>query len=256
MKRRFLYVLGTSLFLAAVISIPLYFILHVDPTCFDGIANQGETSPDHGGPCVLLDGDAITPSAVLWARGFRVRDGAYAAVAYIENPNSGAGVEKVKYRLALYDTENVLVAERIGYTPIMPGGVTPVFEGGIDTGKRYATHTIFQFLEQPGWKRMKNVASAVSITRDPIVDLNVMPRLNAKVENKSVSDIRDLEFVAVIFDPAGNAFAGSQTALDRLNAGEQTEIVFTWPSPFTITVGRIDIFPIHTPEVAPLTKSK
>src|SRR3954467_14194633 len=111
MKRRVLYVLGVIIFLAILIGVPLAISLHKEPTCFDGVANQGETSPDHGGPCVLLDEASITPNAVILARSFRVRDGTYAAIAYIENPNSGAGVEKVKYRMALYDSENVLVTE-------------------------------------------------------------------------------------------------------------------------------------------------
>ena len=255
MKRRVLYVLGVVIFFAIVISVPLAIILHKAPTCFDGVMNQGETKIDRGGPCVLLDADQITPNAVLLARSFRVRDGTYAGIAYIENPNSTAGVASVKYRMALYDSENVLVAERFGTTPIMPGGITPVFEGGIDTGNRLAVHTIFEFLEQPVWQRMRNVAADVAITRDPVVDQTVMPRLNAKAENTSVADILNLTFVAVLFDPAGNAFAASQTALDRLNASEKKDIVFTWPSPFDTTVGRIDIFPIHTPVVAPLIKA-
>jgi hypothetical protein len=255
MRRRVLYVLGVLAFFAIVISVPLYFILHKPPTCFDGVQNQGETSPDHGGPCVLLDQSSITPIANILARSFLVKDGTYAAVAYIENPNSGAGVEKVKYRLAIYDSDNVLVAERMNTTPIMPGGITPVFEGGIDTGNRFAVHTIFEFQEAPVWERMKNVAAAVTITHDPVIDADTTPRLDAKVTNTSVSDIRDLTFVAVIFDPAGNAFAASQTALDRLNTNDVKTITFTWPDPFNATVGRIDIFPVHTPEIAPLKKA-
>jgi hypothetical protein len=253
MRRRILYVLGVMLFLGVIIGVPLAIILHKDPTCSDGITNQGETSADHGGPCLILDASSITPTAVLLTRSFRVRDGTYASIVYIENPNSGAGVEKVKFRIGLYDSENVLVAERIDTTSIIPGGITPIFEGGIDTGERFATHTIFQLLEQPVWQRMKNVAGAVTVTRDPVIDTDTMPRLNAKVQNTSVSDIQDLEFVAVLFDPAGNAFAASQTALDRLNASERKDIVFTWPTPFETAVGRVDVFPVHTPVIAPLT---
>lgn len=263
MRRRILYVLGVGSFFAIVIGIPLVIYLHKAPTCFDGIQSQGETSIDHGGPCVLLDDTSITPHAILWARAFRVRDGTYSAVAYIENPNSGAGVAEARYRMALYDSENVLVAERFGTMPIMPGGITPVFEGGIDTGSRVATHTIFCFVDsvqscdQAGstliWKRMKNIALVVAITHDPIVDLSTMPRLNAQVTNTSVADLQDLTFVTVVFDPAGNAFVASQTALPRLNKGERRSITFTWPAPFGTAVGRIDIIPIHAPAIAPQT---
>jgi len=51
--------------------------------------------------------------------------------AYIENPNDGAACASVAYHLGLYDSENVIVAERTGTTFIMPGGITPVFIGAL-----------------------------------------------------------------------------------------------------------------------------
>lgn len=230
-----------------------YWYYSIPQTCSDGIMNQGETSPDHGGPCVLLDEWALTPRAVLWARTFRVRDGIYDAVAYIENPNAFAGLKDVRYRMRLYDTENVLVAEREGVTPVMPGGVTPVFEGGIETGKRSAARAIFQLEDSPVWQRMRSIASGIEVRNKQLLNEAAEARLTAEARNTTVSDIRDILLVAVIFDPAGNAFASSQTALTRLNAGEVRTVTFTWPEPFTITVGRIDIIPVVAPEVARTT---
>jgi len=257
MRRRILYIFGVAIFLSVLIGVPAYFALHKPPTCSDGVQNQGETSPDHGGPCVLLDESSITPYATLWARAFRVRDGSYSAVAYVENPNSGAGVEKASYRMALYDSGNVLVAEYFGTTPIMPGGITPVFVGNIDTGFRIATHTIFDITAPLVWKTMANVASVVSITHEPVVDADTTPRLNAKATNTSVATIKDLTFIAVIFNTAGNAIASSQTHIERLNPGEQKDIVFTWPDPLGDSVGRVDIIPVHAPVVVqPVSSSR
>lgn len=236
------------MFLATIIGVPLAMYLHKEPTCFDGIVNQGETSPDHGGPCVLLDEWALTPHAVLWARAFRVREGIYDAVAYVENPNAFAGLARNTYRMKLYDSENVLVAERTGVTPIMPGGVTPVFEGGINSGNRIAVRAIFELEDMPVWQRMRSRAPAVTVSNRSLIDIDTSPRLTAQVQNTSVADLTDLLLVAVIFDPAGNAFASSQTAIARLSAGESRKITFTWPEPFLITVGRIDILPVVAPE--------
>lgn len=252
MKRRMLYLFGVFVFLSAVISIPAAMILSTPPTCFDGVQNQGEHAIDRGGPCLLLDNGSIIPHAVLWSRAFSVRDGLYDAVAYIENPNAGAGVYDVRYRMGLYDDENVLVAERTGKTFVMPGGITPVFEGGIDTGKRDVGHTIFQIDDIRDWTRMKNVAADITVIRSPLEDVQTMPRLRAVVRNNSVADIRNLTFVAVIFNPAGNAFASSQTAMDRLNAGQEETIIFTWPKGFIETVGRIDVIPVHKPVIDPI----
>ena len=247
MRRRVLYLLCVFLFFAVLIGIPLAIFLHRPPSCSDGIQNQDETSPDHGGPCLLLDDTAITPHAILWARSFKVRDGVYDSVAYVENPNNGAGVAQVGYRFGLYDSANVAVAEKKGVMYVMPGGITPVFDSDINTGNRDATHTRFEFTGPLVWERMQSVANAVKVTDKEMTDQGTMPRLTASVTNTLIRDITNISFVAVVFDPAGNAFASSATKLTRLNAGETKQIVFTWPLPFAQPVGRLDVLPLLAP---------
>src|SRR3989344_4168769 len=129
-RRRTIYAIGVILFFLIVVGGPLlYSYLKTPPTCTDGRQNQGETSVDKGGPRPLLDTSSLSPSAILWTRSFYVRSGSYDAVAYIQNPNQEAGVRAVSYRF-------VLIAERTGAAFLMPGGITPVFEGAIDTGNR------------------------------------------------------------------------------------------------------------------------
>jgi hypothetical protein len=202
---------------------------------------------DKGGPCALLDERQLSPSAALWARAFRVRDGSYNAVAYIQNPNQNAGVRSVEYEFSLYDADNVLIAEVRGTTYIMPGGVTPVFEGAIDTGQRLVAHTYFDFTEPLKWERLENAAAPVAINDKRLEGATAEPRMSATASNLSVTPRGPIEFVAVVFDPAGNAFAASRTALTRLGDNESQPITFTWPDPFRISVGRIDIVPRIAP---------
>ena len=248
LKRKIAYTSGTILFFVIVIGGPLaYWYFSIPATCTDGIQNQGETAVDKGGPCPLLDERYLSPHAILWSRGFRVRDGTYNAVAYIQNPNQNAGAVEVHYRFSLSDGDNVIVAPREGTTYIMPGGITPVFEGGINTGNRSVAHTYFEFIDPPVWERMANTASAITINNKEIQNTATMPRITADAKNTSVETMNDLVFTAVVFDPAGNAFAASQTALPKLLAGESQRIVFTWPDPFTIPVGHFDIIAASRP---------
>jgi hypothetical protein len=250
-RRRTTYLTGVILFFALVIGGPLaYHFLTVPPTCFDGIQNQGETAVDKGGPCFLLDERYLQPSAALWARSFKVRDGTYTAVAAINDPNEQAGVADVHYRFSLYDSQNVLVTTREGHTFIMPGAVTPVLESRIDTGNRLVAHTYFELTEVPVWKRMQNAASALSISDKQLTDVTDTPRLTAVAHNISVSDVIAPAFVAVVYDSAGNAFAASETQLDRLNANSSAGLTFTWPSPFAVQPGRVDIMPLVPPALA------
>ena len=224
-----------------------YVYFSIPPTCSDGIQNQDETAVDRGGQCFVLDERTLQPHALLWARSFRVRDGSYNAVAYIQNPNKDAGVREARYRFSLYDSQNILIAERQGTMYIMPAATTPVFEAGINAGNRVVAHTYFEFTKPFTWERMKNNALAISINNKDISNTLGAPRVEALARNNSVADQVDVSFVAVVFEPAGNAFAASATSLQRLNAGETSKVVFTWPDPFAFQPGRIDIIPLIKP---------
>jgi hypothetical protein len=147
----------------------------------------------------------------------------------------------------LYDENNVLVAERDGSTYIMPGAVTPVFSGAVDTGNRVVAHTYFEFTQPLTWERLVDTSGVITLRDTSIADAATSPRVTAQAENTSVADLKDLVFIVAVFDPAGNAFAASQTALSELKAGETHKIIFTWPDPFNVAVGRITITPLSAP---------
>lgn len=238
------------LFFTVVVGLPVaYKLLTIKPTCSDGVQNQGETEIDRGGPCPLLDAQSLQPHAILWTRAFRVRDGSYSAVAYIQNPNKEAAVRQAQYRFALYDSRNVLVAERVGAAYLMPGTITPIFEPNIDTGMRTVVRTYLEFTAPLVWERGDNAALAVSVGNKQLFTTETTPRITATAENSSVADILNPgpSFVVVVFDPVGNAFAASATALARLDAGVSAPISFSWPDPFPATVGRIDVIPLVPP---------
>lgn len=246
-RRRLIYTVSICAFFGLIFGIPTAIWWHEGPSCFDKKLNQEETAIDKGGPCVLLDERALSPYSVLWSRSFFARSGSYNAAAYVENPNSEASARSVQYIFKLYDEKNVIVAERVGTTFIMPGGITPIFEGSIPTGNRSVSRTYFEFLKPPVWERLADVASALVVTNKVVLTPESTPRITARVENTSVSAIIEPVFAAVVFDTAGNAFAVSQTTLPRLEGGQVGEIVFTWAVPFPSIVGRVDILPVVAP---------
>src|SRR5665213_345507 len=254
-RRRFLYITGVIIFFAIVVGGPVaYHFLTIAPTCHDGIQNQGETAVDEGGPCLLLNPSLLQPTGVLWTRALKIRDRLYDAVAYVENPNQDAGVLQAPYELQLYDSQNLLVADQTGVTFIMPGGITPIFIGGIDTGNRDALSARFQFTSPPVWERVVGVEQAIKINNQQDTSAASSSEVTAVATNSSVSDISSPIFVATVFDPAGDAIATSQTAIPRLDAGASTQIIFTWPSAFSAPVGSVDIIPVVAPQADPTAK--
>jgi hypothetical protein len=247
-RRQGTYIFGVILFFGTLIGAPAaYWYFNIAESCFDGTQNQGETAPDKGGPCRLLDERTLSPHAVLWTRAFSVRDGSYNAIAYVENPNENAGASLMPYRFRLYDERNVLIAEREGAHFIMPGTITPVFEGSITTGQRRVARAYMEFAAPIVWERLYDMTLPIVVESKQMADTATTPRLTAFVKNTSVADLHDVQFVAVVFDTAGNAFAGSSTVVPVLTDGERQEIVFTWPDPFPFVPGRIDVLPSLEP---------
>ena len=248
-RRRSYYLLGFIIFFVVAVVLPLFSHFYKAPNCNDGVRNQGETAPDKGGPCTMLDERALAPASVLWSRSFEVRPGSYSAVAYIENPNKNAGVRSVGYRFGLYDSKNLLVAERKGTTFIMPNSITPVFEANIDAGNRAVTHTYLEFTEPRIWERVRNPATAITITNREITTEGQGARAVAAIENTAVSSLSDVSFAVVVFDPSGTAHAASMTSVARIDAGAKQQIIFTWPDSFRAGVGRVDMFALMNPAV-------
>ena len=252
-RRRTSYLLGVLLFFAVVIGIPAALWLYEPPACFDSKQNQGETAIDKGGPCRILDERALIPHSTLWSRALLVRGGNYNAIAYIENPNKEAGVRAVSYHFGLYDRRNILIAERTGTTFIMPGGVTPVFEGSINTGNRPVAHTYFELTGIPVWERMTN-AAACSLHQQ---QSHVVHRLGTATRRYGRKHLGRERHHSVIRGRSIRSCLRTRSPPRRPRStvwhrGEKREIVFTWPDPFPTAVGRIDILPLLPPAPAPV----
>lgn len=253
-RRKAAYVIIAGLIVFVPLAITSYVLLEKDPTCFDGVQNQGEHSADRGGPCVLLDERALTPYTVSWARALPVRlpdangGGVYNVVAYIENPNQDAWVKNAAYRFRLYDAQNLLVGEREGVVTILPGATTPVFEGGIESGSRKATRAFFEFTEPLVWERGEKPFVDIAVG-NPTVSVDGTTRVVATVQNTGSALYEHVGFVAVLFDTTGNAFAASQTVRDSIGRKESAELVFTWPTVFEKVPGRIDVLPVMLRDV-------
>ena len=128
--RRSEYFFGVILFLVVIIGGPLlyWFVSSIPPSCLVGAMRPaGHTN----GPCSELDPRYLQAPSVMWARSFKVHSDSYTSVAYIQNSNPNAAVQKTHYKMGLYDSDNILIAEREGDVFIMSGTITPILETNI-----------------------------------------------------------------------------------------------------------------------------
>jgi hypothetical protein len=186
--------------------------------------------------------------SVLWARAFQVIPGHYNAVAYLENHNKNAAIDKISYRFRFADSNNVYIGKREGSTFIPPGGKFAIFEPSLDVGNSIPVYTTFEFTETPTW---------VTVSQDKINQLQMLvsnvvfsgedtsPRLSATIKNGSFFTIPEMNVVAILYDGSHNAVSASRTYLEMLSPEESRDINFTWPNPFQSKVISKEIIPMY-----------
>jgi hypothetical protein len=259
--RRLVYALGVIAFFMLLASPFIYRHLTIPATCTDGIQNQGEVEVDKGGPCVVRSETQLLPVTVRFAKVFKVEEGVYSAIGYVENPNRDVGLADAVYEFVLYDEKGIFVAQRRGRTRIPPQAVVPIFEAKITTGNQVPVRTELVFTPQSNWERMQSrfdelvvgEAKQEEVLRKQcaINDFECFeeyyPRIRAEVENIGLTPFANIPIFAVVFDAAGNAMAASRTVVSALSPRQKVDVVYTWNLPFESAVSRVDIIPVPMP---------
>jgi hypothetical protein len=172
---------------------------------------------------------------------FKIVDGQYNAVAYVENKNPEAGTPTLAYTFRLFDGGDV-IAERKGVTILPPDSVYPIFEGRVNTkDNRTPTRTEIEVEPSNTWLPAKIGRSQFRTLDIELLSADARPRLNVKVENTELTEARNVEVVATIFNQEGKPLTSSQTSIDKFDSRSEKDIVFTWPNPIAKTVRSCDV---------------
>lgn len=224
-----------------VIGVVVYFAyFHKAPTCFDNKQNNGEAGVDCGGNCVRICAMNVSAPTVKWTRSFRVIEGIYNAVAYVENTNLEAASPVVQYTFTLYDNAGI-ITERSGTTILPPDGLYPIFEGRIGTDRRVPTRTLIEIKPPEVWQPATSGREAFTVIDRTLSEADSRPRLTATLYNNSLEEVKEVEVVATIFDASGTALTTSRTFVDNFAPRTNTELTFTWPEPIARTVRSCEI---------------
>ena len=243
-KRNILIVAG--IILLVIISLIFTRVTNKEPSCVDGIQNGTESGIDCGGDCLRLCQEEARNLIVWWERPFRVANGLYNTVAYIENQNLYSGLEKITYEFRLYDENNLLAAQPFqGTTFIEPNKRSAVFASGIITGESEVNNVFFRILSTQRWDKVPQDFSfdLFSVGEPVLSNQETAPKLSVLVENKTFFDFTDIPIVVILYNQKDNAIAASRTFIDRLSQGESTQVFYSWPEPFNDTVSRIEVIP-------------
>jgi len=218
--------------------------INIPETCSDGILNQNERCVDGGGVCARvcpMDAKTIVP---LWYRAFPVTGDVWSVLAYVENQNITAGVQKIDYEFRVYDSDNILAGEPItGSTFIGPNERTAIFESPVNTGNRTPTTVFFKFTSAPDWTTTDPRYQNPQLTARNVLwnDIKTAPKLSADLVNTTLFDYKNVEVIVILYDGDGNAVNTSKTFVDEIVQQSNQKIYFTWPKPFDREVRRIEI---------------
>ncbi|HEU4677465.1 MAG TPA: vWA domain-containing protein [Candidatus Paceibacterota bacterium] len=230
------------LVLCAGIGTGLYYMYGYEaPTCFDGLQNGDERNVDCGGVCQRICPMDITMPTALWAESFKVVNGQYNAVAYVENRNKDIGSPELSYTFKLFDAQGALITERSGTTVLPPDGVYPIFEGRIMTGDRVPAYTSIEFGEDILWRKGSVGRDQFTLEKRELVNADSLPKLTANLRNSSLDEAEDVEIVATIFDSQKHPLTAARTVLKYFPGRTSEDVVFTWPEPIAKTVKSCEI---------------
>jgi len=234
--RRFFYGSGFAAFWLCIGTLVYFTNFYTPANCFDGILNGDEVSIDAGGSCVRIPATSVIPPRVVWADSFEITPGQYNAVAYIENRNLVASTPELRYEFTFLGEGGEVLGERSGTTILPPNSSYPVFEGRVFTGDKEIVDTELALRPADVWLPASNDSTQFRTLDIDLQNVDERPKLAVKLENNDLSEARDIEVVATIFNDVGDAVTASETFIESFPARSTTDIEFTWPNSIAKTV--------------------
>lgn len=229
-------ILSILLFVALVlIGVPLYFLFHRTPSCFDGVRNGDEAGVDCGGSCQRLCAPESLPLVIEGdVRVLKVAPGTYEVVALYENPNRNARIKSARYTISLYAEGSLAPVKKVEGAVFVPKGANfAVFEGPFNLEEGVSYRALLEWDQSSlAWEKDANALPNLMVKQTLFSRLETAPRLEAVVENNSLDEVRNIDLTALVLDQNGNITAASKTYIDSLGAQEEKQAIFTWPAPF------------------------
>ena len=188
-------------FLAVVLAATFYKA----PSCADLTRNQDEEGVDCGGSCPYLCTAQMQPPTVLFTKAITNTAGRTDVIALIENKNASAAAKNVPYRISLYGADRLLLQEVTGTFDLPPGATEPVYVPGVASGKQKVGST-FLSIDSSSLRWFSAATDprtmpSVSNTRQG--GTTSSPRIDAILENQSVTDMNNIQVVVLIRDARG-----------------------------------------------------
>lgn len=233
-KRKILYI-GILVGVLVLLGVyPAYRALFPQATCFDNTQNGSELGVDCGGACTRYCASQVKPIRVVWAKAFPFAPDHYDVGAYIENPNTDAGIKSARYTVRIFDATGQLIGERVGAIEISPRAPTFLFEGNVTlTTPPAKVEVIFDNAYLSNMVTARQHSSVLVTKSQRLKQITTSPRFEAVLVNTDpLNTVSSISLGAIISDASRNPIAISRTIVDEIEKGGEQPIFFTWPNRF------------------------
>jgi len=201
-----------------------------EPTCSDGIQNQGEEGIDCGGPCSSCELLSLEPlRASSFTSVFPAGNDQVVVLGRVTNPNDNYLAEKFSYTFHIYDISGNLLKEVNGTDSVAPLGRRFLFASGIQIPYGQVD-TVTLETGETSWEKViadgAPVLSAESVQTE-IKDSQI--KVTGTIKNQSSFRAKDVRVTAILFDQYGIEVFASQTLISSIWGFEDSDFAVLFP---------------------------
>lgn len=230
-------------FLLILIALAFFYttILHKSPTCFDEKQNGNEEGVDCGGKCKEVCKLKANRINVLWSKTFEVSDGISNITALVENPNFYYNISAT-YNIRTFDKNGNRINDFYQKINLKPGEKRLIFIPSVNTGGVEITKTFINFTEIESLTLGEQEEKEIIVTSKVLSEEYGQTRLSVGIKNTSLFPQRNIEIIAVLTTPEGEAVDVAKTFLEYLNKREEKKVFMTWQKNIPPENLRVDVY--------------
>lgn len=216
------------------------------PTCFDSKQNGFESGVDCGGACSLRCSQEVIPLSISWATLSKTSSSTYDLIAYVSNKNLDNVPHDMAYTFVVYDAGGNEIRRIPGKT-LVPLGDFPIIYQNATFPIAPKNISVTLANDAKHYKVNEQPTDQVIKVSDTKFEAGSIPRVSAKVINRTRQVFRNIPVRVVLYDTNGNAFAGGETIIPELGKEEEESVVFTWKQSFENPPVKMRVMPIMDP---------
>lgn len=203
-----------------------------EPSCSDGVQNQGENGIDCGGPCTSCEVLHLAPLKSLGlVKIFARESGQAVLLGEVLNSNENYKAKRFSYRFLIYDPTNHLIEEIQGSDSAFALERKYIFEGRISSRFDRMGKVGIEFFDVTWEKAHGSLKPSLTFSgATKTVTDKIRIEVSGRVKNQSSFLATDIKIVAILFDKYEIELLASQWVISSLDGFEEKQFTVIFPA--------------------------